>query len=250
LIEHNKVLIQDFSDKPQKGVVRATHSAAQLVGGYLIPPLRLVGTQQTQVTKLVRDQFLTLLRNILQPLLCNFFNYHFVGRKSGLVFSSHKKSDCYLHFFSSAQWLQEEPYLQEGLAVEVLLINDMVGHFFSWLPLWCSSSFNCFLGHSYAAAASIISLDILVQCCFKCFLGHSCAAAASIVFLGTFLCSCCFNCFSWDILVQLLLQLFFLGHSCSATASIVFLDILMQLLLQLFFLGHSCAAASSRFNTM
>jgi hypothetical protein len=154
LIEHNKVLIQDFSDKPQKGVVRATHSAAQLVGGYLIPPLRLVGTQQTQVTKL------------------------------------------------------EEPYLQEGLAVEVLLINDMVGHFFSWLPLWCSSSFNCFLGHSYAAAASIISLDILVQCCFKCFLGHSCAAAASIVFLGTFLCSCCFNCFSWDILVQLLLQLF------------------------------------------
>jgi hypothetical protein len=37
-------------------------------------------------------------------------------------------------------------------------------------------------------------------------LGHSCAAAASIVFLGTFLCSCCFNCFSWDILVQLLLQ--------------------------------------------
>lgn len=48
MIEHNKVLIQDFSDKPRKGVVHATHSAAQLVGGYLIPPLILVGTQQTQ----------------------------------------------------------------------------------------------------------------------------------------------------------------------------------------------------------
>jgi hypothetical protein len=33
------------------------------------------------------------------------------------------------------------------------------------------------------------------------------------------LCSCCFNCFSWDILVQLLLQLFFLGHSCAAASS-------------------------------
>lgn len=99
MIEHNKVLIQDFSDKPRKGVVHATHSAAQLVGGYLIPPLRLVGTQQTQVTKLVRDQFLTLLRNILQLLLCNFFNYHFVGRKSGLIFSSHKKIRLLSSFF-------------------------------------------------------------------------------------------------------------------------------------------------------
>ncbi len=152
------------------------------------------------------------------------------------------KKGWLLRFSSSTTWLDISflGYPCGAAAASIVFLGILMQLLLQLFP-W---TFLC-------SAASSVSLDILVQLLLPLFfLGHSCAAAASIVFLGTFLCSCCFNCFSWDILVQLLLQLFFLGHSCSATASIVFLDILMQLLLQLFFLGHSCAAASSRFNTM
>lgn len=185
-----------------------------------MPPLRLVGTQQTQVTKLVRDQFLTLLRNILQPLLCNFFNYHFVGRKSGLIFSSHKKIRLLSSFF-------------QQVVAGGTVFTRRAG---CWGPphQWDGWTFVFLVTLVVQQQLQLFSWAFLCSCCFNCFLGHSCAVLLQ-VFPWTFLYSCCFNCI--------------LGHSCAVVASIVFVDILVQLLLQLFFLRHSCAAASSRLNT-